>query len=249
MKKQYVQVVLKDASKSYDRKYTYGVPEQLAGQVYPGSCVRIPFGRGNREVTGYVLETSKSFEADFEIKDISRLFKPSPALTEDQMVLAEKIVDEYCCTHGKALSLMLPPNLEAGKSKYWSTVYLTQPEEAAELVKGPSLTHENQVRALEYLLEHGESLQDDVMTSCEITKSTLNTLRKKELVAFGKRPPEEAGEPIINGLAALDEKDFSFTPEQKSAIDTILASNDEVFQEFLQFRTTCCRTLLPGLEW
>ena len=37
-----------DANIHFDRLYSYLIPAQLVGKVYPGSMVLVPFGRGNK---------------------------------------------------------------------------------------------------------------------------------------------------------------------------------------------------------
>ena len=39
-----------------DRTFTYRIPEALAGQITPGVQVLFPFGNGNRQQKGFVLD-------------------------------------------------------------------------------------------------------------------------------------------------------------------------------------------------
>ena len=50
-----VQVAVDGAAFHFDKLYTYLVPERLAGRVYPGSMVLVPFGRGSRARMAVVL--------------------------------------------------------------------------------------------------------------------------------------------------------------------------------------------------
>lgn len=40
------QVAVDNATIHFDKLYSYRVPETLAGRVWPGSMVLVPFGRG-----------------------------------------------------------------------------------------------------------------------------------------------------------------------------------------------------------
>ena len=39
-----------------DRVLDYSIPPKLAGRIQVGQCVRVPLGRGNKVVRGYVIE-------------------------------------------------------------------------------------------------------------------------------------------------------------------------------------------------
>lgn len=84
------------------------------------------------------------------------------------------------------------------------TAFLTQPQETESILEDGSLSYINQIRVLEYLLEYGETPVDDILHACNITISTLNTLRKKGLLDFGRqftKPtpafPEITPEPML----------------------------------------------------
>ncbi|MBQ3637822.1 MAG: hypothetical protein II953_05610, partial [Clostridia bacterium] len=42
-----------------DRAYTYYIPDSLADSVVPGSLADVPFGRGNRRMTGVVVSVKE----------------------------------------------------------------------------------------------------------------------------------------------------------------------------------------------
>ncbi len=50
-----VQAAVDGAAFHFDKLYTYLVPERLAGRVFPGSMVLVPFGRGSRARMAVVL--------------------------------------------------------------------------------------------------------------------------------------------------------------------------------------------------
>ena len=49
------QVAVSGASLSFDKEYSYIVPERLAGSVKKGMRVFVPFGKGGRRDVGLVL--------------------------------------------------------------------------------------------------------------------------------------------------------------------------------------------------
>ncbi len=230
----FVKVVLKDSTPEFDKEYTYAVPPALAERAVPGACVIVPFGKSNKEIRAYVMASYEEPETDFFVKEILAVEEPAPMLRGDQLELVRLMTRRYACTHGEAIRLMVPA-AAASASKATATAFLTDPAEAAELAAEGDFTQVAQLRAVEYLLENGESFQNDILSACEISKSTLNTLRKKDIVGFGKRtlPVEEAAPP-----AECCDSPFTLTPDQRDAAEKILSSGDDGFREFLLYGIT-----------
>lgn len=59
MTKQYADVIIEIAHEKVDRVFQYRIPDELAEAVKPGVQVRVPFGKGNQEKTGYVVDLSE----------------------------------------------------------------------------------------------------------------------------------------------------------------------------------------------
>lgn len=54
MSERYADVIV-DLTAKLDRVFQYRIPDELAGQIVPGTCVEIPFGRSDRITRGYVI--------------------------------------------------------------------------------------------------------------------------------------------------------------------------------------------------
>ncbi len=99
----FVQVVMDVPVK---QAFTYHVPDQYAHDVGVGCRVIVPFGK--REMTGYVIDTLKTFTASYEIKDIKRVVDSDPLYDEKSVQLALWMSQFYLCSQGEALSMMIP---------------------------------------------------------------------------------------------------------------------------------------------
>ena len=66
MSQQYADVIVDISSEKLDRTFQYRVPEYLKGRITEGMVVRIPFGRGDREITGYVISLAEEHKYDAE---------------------------------------------------------------------------------------------------------------------------------------------------------------------------------------
>ena len=69
---QFADIILAEQSEALDRTFQYRIPPELQGVVRQGSCVDVPFGRGNSRKQGYVigLTDTPSFEVS-KIKEIA----------------------------------------------------------------------------------------------------------------------------------------------------------------------------------
>lgn len=65
MTERYADVIIDIAHEKVDKVFQYRIPQELAQAVYPGVQVLVPFGRGNRQKAGYVVELSE--ETDYQI--------------------------------------------------------------------------------------------------------------------------------------------------------------------------------------
>src|SRR5512138_901975 len=88
--------------------FHYHLPEELAGQVVPGSLVVAPFG--NRQVQGVVLRLLDRPEVS-ETRPIAALLDLQPILTPAQIELGRWLSDTYLAPLAACFSPMIPPGL------------------------------------------------------------------------------------------------------------------------------------------
>ena len=88
--------------------FDYSAPTELEGALQPGSLVIVPFGR--QEVQGIVLRFIEE-PAVSQIKAVESLVDLEPALTPDQLKLAEWMAEQNLSSVSECLDNMLPPGL------------------------------------------------------------------------------------------------------------------------------------------
>lgn len=116
-----VAVAVRAANLSFDRPYTYLLPEGSA-PVAPGRMVMVPFGRNDRPVQGIVL--GDGGEPDAGTKTVCELPDDLPGLDADALRLALWMRSRYFCTCFDAVRLMIP----AGEAMREETVYSVERE-------------------------------------------------------------------------------------------------------------------------
>lgn len=145
-----------------DKAYSYYVPEMLDESVVPGALVEVPFGIGNRRMTGVVYECRFSDTEDERMKPVFSVFGDEPLLSEEMLGLCRFVKEYTLCTFGDAVRAAVP---SAAMSKVVHS-YRVIPvgERTAEL---------SQAQALEQLGERGRLVYQFVEGRQRFTRQTL----------------------------------------------------------------------------
>lgn len=54
----FADIIVDISHEDLDRSFQYIIPKELEEKIYVGVLVKIPFGRGNRIISGYVVGLS-----------------------------------------------------------------------------------------------------------------------------------------------------------------------------------------------
>ena len=105
----YADVIVDIALGSLDRVFQYRIPDSLAGNLSEGSPVIVPFGKGNRMITGYVTGFSDSTDYDpGAIKEIHSLVIGGMSIEQRLLSLAVWMKKKYGCTLIQAMKTVMP---------------------------------------------------------------------------------------------------------------------------------------------
>lgn len=186
---QYAKVIVDISLEKLDKTFTYGIPAELQGKIWPGMQVEIPFGKGNRVITGYVLELTdqpdfmqnQNLQPDFGKIRIKYILGISPKAIpiEGQLIsLAAWMRRTYSCTMNQALKTVLPVKHQMEEKQRRQVRLLLSRKEAQE--KLVQLEHSNQAarfRVLAVLLDQ-PCLEYSALQKA--AKVTAEVLRKME---------------------------------------------------------------------
>jgi len=228
-------VVLRDSVLTTDQSYDYRVPPELAAALQVGQFVDVPFGGGNRSQTALVTDIYPDRETKYELKNITRIVDEMPVLFQDQIAILPNIRSRFGCTYGDAIRLMVPASVTSRNEKSLKTAFLTDPETAKSLLAEGEPDSLPQARILEILLESGEVPVSELMNVLSISRSPIDTLRKKGLIGIENRTVA-AEEPLP--VTDAEEKTEPFPPSeaQEAAIREILEARGR--SEFLLYGIT-----------
>ncbi len=106
---QYADIIIDISHEKVDRPFQYRIPAHLSDKITVGTCVMVPFGKGNSSRTGYVVELSDKAEYDpMRIKEISALASDSMPVQSKLIKLALWMRNKYGATMNQTLKTVLP---------------------------------------------------------------------------------------------------------------------------------------------
>ncbi|MEG2353304.1 MAG: primosomal protein N' [Clostridium sp.] len=215
----YAGIVINNISVHIDRIFTYEIPDALVGVLDVGNRVKVPFGKGNKIVEGFVMEMKESFLKTDNIKEINLICDENPLLSYEDVEIVRNIRDRYLCTYIEAIRLMLPPGILRGmKKKTTKLLYVGRPLEEKYL-KSPydeifQLVSENS----------GKYTKSELSKMFSLSLSSINTLLKHNFICSEEIQDSRANYKEFEYYKKRSLKDF-----QKNAIDTILYNEKKKF--------------------
>lgn len=186
MSEKYADVIIDISHEKVDRPFQYRIPDELLGKIVPGLRVHVPFGKGNKDMTGYVVELSDTTDYPKEkIKEIHCIDEKGATLESDLIQTAYWMKSHYGSTMITALKTVLPV-----KQK------LKQPEKkkiirrySIEAIKGQieecvKKRQNAKVRVLEALLEEEVLPYALIREKLNVAAPTLHSLEKQGIISI-----------------------------------------------------------------
>ena len=183
MQKTYARVIIDISHEKVDRPFCYKVPEYLLEKVEVGSCVEVPFGKGNTLRKGYVIELME--KPDFApelIKEIRNV--QTGVQVENKLIkLAHWIREEYGSTMIQALQTVLPVKQKVKQKENRILLRKCTKEEANLQAEICEKKHQvAKARVLKALVEVEQIPYTLLTQKLHVTASTINSLKKAGLV-------------------------------------------------------------------
>ncbi len=242
-----VGVAVDKAAFSFDKLFTYRVPNEIGDKVKCGCRVMIPFGTSNRKRQGIVLEISQSDENTRTLKPISALLDENPILTDEQITLVKYLKNTTFCTYYEAVKTILPTALNFDIK----LIYSADSSFDDECLDDEERRIYNAVRAQKSGIA-GEKL-------CSMFGITLNSPVLRSLCQKGALKKSEAAKrrkkddtvTMVRISENLDDERFvglkKLTRSQKSVIDFLKDVGEASVKEITYF-TSCTRAVTDNLR-
>ena len=214
----YAKVIVDITHEKLDKVFEYSIPSDLEGVLKVGSEVIVPFGKGNRETNGYVVDVSETCEYDpAKVKEILQLAEKRVAIEGKMVELAAWMKEHYGGTMIQALKTVLPIKKEENaKVKRYVRLLLNESEGAQKLQE--YLNKKNQkarARVLAALLDNEVLEYEFVIKKLNVTRSVLTALEGRGVLRI------ESEQVFRNPIKQREQswQAIEYTEEQQHAID------------------------------
>lgn len=216
----YANVIVDISLEKLDRTFQYRIPEELEEVLDVGMQVRVPFGNGNRTLTGYVIELTDNCEWEPErVKEILCLAEKGIRLEGQLIALASWMRRMYGSTMNQALKTVLPVRKAVQEQTSRRLTLAVSEQEGEEYRKLFEKKHQTaRLRVLEALLQEGELDWMDARRRLGITARTVSELEEMRILKRQTdtvfRNPVKASETVSPPVTLY--------PQQQAAVNDIL---------------------------
>lgn len=214
----YAKVIVDITHEKLDKVFEYSIPSHLEGVLKVGSEVIVPFGKGNRETNGYIIDISDFCEYDCtKVKEILQIAEKKVAIEGKMVALAAWMKENYGGTMIQALKTVLPIKKEEN-AKIKRYVRLLLDEEAGAAKLQEYLNKKNQkarARVLAALLDNEVLEYEFVIKKLNVTRAVLTALEGQGVIRI------ESEQVFRNPIKKREQvwKEIQYTEEQQYAID------------------------------
>lgn len=216
----FANIIIDISHEKLDKTFQYAIPERLAGQIEVGMQVSVPFGNGNRKITGYVIElTDRPQIAVTRIKEIDSIVEGRVKAETRLIRLAAWIRHNYGSTMNQALKTVIPIKESVkAKEKKMVRLIISREEALEKLQEFTRKSNHARVRLLSALLDD-EMIEYSLITGkLNVTGQTIKSFEKMgiieiEVTEYYRNPVKVRPEAEIRNI---------LNPVQKHVVDTIL---------------------------
>lgn len=215
----YADIIIDISLEKLDKTFQYLVPGELESEIAVGMQVEVPFGKGGRRITGYVLELTGEPSFDVEkIKEIISIQRESITIETELISLAGWMRKNYGGTMNQALKTVIPIKRREHEKQRQSVVLALSPEEAER--RFGECNRKNSVarrKLLDALLEQGELPREILTKKLGVSTAVIRALEEQGIVRVISR--REYRNPVRH----LQKKDgrIELNASQQEAVDCI----------------------------
>lgn len=224
MDNKYADVIIDIAHEKVDRPFQYRIPDALTERVTEGSCVRVPFGAGNRLRKGYVVALKS--EAEYELskmKEIDSVETGGVSVEGKQILLAAFLKRNYGSTMIQALKTVLPAKVSVRAVEQKSVRLAIARGEAEEALALFEKKHQTaRARLLRELLLVDCLPYALVTGKLHVGAAAIKALCEQHIISVDTK--QKLRNPIRIEAASEEKKRLS--EGQQKVVDTVLSDYD-----------------------
>ena len=216
----YAGVVVNNDSIMVDKIFTYEIPKLLGEQIKIGHRVRVPFGRGDKTIDGFVMELKEELEEHVKyIKPIKGICDDIPLFCKDHLELIMLMKKRYLASYIDCIRLLIPTGIIKGMTGKTERVLYTKESPEGKFNKSPYIEIYNSIKA-----ESGVYTKAALSNKFNFSLSSINTMLKHNILS--------TEEVAVNRLDYREYSNYSvkkLNEEQTYAVETILRKEEGKF--------------------
>ncbi len=223
----YASVIVDLSLQDLDRIFDYSVPPELEDVVAPGVRVCVGFGKGNREIPGYVVDIRETVQIETDrIKPILSLDEAAVRVDGELLALASFLRRHYGGTTIAALKTVMPVDKRVRRKKKRIVRVKAEPGRLDTLIEvSHNRGHNVKERVLLALREQGEISERILITKLNATRALFSSLEKQGIIEI--ETVDELRDPMTRMVERVDKKaPVLLNDEQLSVVEEIENARD-----------------------
>lgn len=220
----YADIIIDISVENLDRTFQYRVPDDLCDVIAVGDRVAVPFGNGNRQLKGFVLELSDTPKIDADkIKEITSIITDSSLVEQKLISLAYFMKNHYGSTMNHALKTVLPIKKSVKNLNVKTIVLKLDKNEAMERLEHFKNKHQvARARLLEELINEEQLDYKLVTNKLNVSSATIKTLCELDIIEVVSR---RIYRKTVKDATLEDKK--TLLKDQQSIVDDFIKRYDE----------------------
>lgn len=231
----FADIIVDISHEKLDRPFQYIIPESLEDKILIGSAVKIPFGKGNRIIPGYVIGITEipSWEVD-KMKEILSVEEKKITLESEFIQIAWFIRETCGATMNQALKTVIPvksKTKEIEKAEISLAQDYQTPEKWQELLEHYQKKHAAvRIRLVEALMKQTVLNQEYVKNVLKISSSVLKEMEKGNIITVKRTRTYRNPLTFLDDYRTDTDKDadVSLNEGQKQIVESICSDSSMV---------------------
>lgn len=231
----FADIIVDISHEKLDRPFQYIIPESLEDKILIGAAVKIPFGKGNRIIPGYVIGITEipSWEVD-KMKEILSVEEKKITLESELIQIAWFIRETCGATMNQALKTVIPvksKTKEIEKAEISLAQDYQTPEKWQELLEHYQKKHAAvRIRLVEALMKQTVLNQEYVKNVLKISSSVLKEMEKGNIITVKRTRTYRNPLTFLDDYRTDTDKDVdvSLNEGQKQIVESICSDSSMV---------------------
>lgn len=214
MEYKYAGVVVNNESIMVDKIFTYKIPIELSEKIQIGHRVKVPFGRGDKLIDGFVLELKEDIEEKIPyIKSVNTICDEFPLFKESDLDLINMMKKRYLATYLDCIKLIIPTGITKGVRKKTAELLYVKSFLEGRFCKSPYIEIYNSVKN-----NAGKYTKSALSNNFGYSLSSINTMIKHDILTTEEKVIDRLDSRQYNMYLAKILND-----EQQKAVNSILS--------------------------